>query len=101
MRCSPSTRVVARLGDTTDWRKDQWTYSGGPGVTRTPNPRFRKPMLYPLELRAPNRFLTTDYRGTARDSGKSAGRVTGYLPSLSAAPWFDPHGKKSPLLRVP
>src|SRR5580658_9279094 len=25
---------------------------GGPGVTRTPNPRIRNPMLYPLELRA-------------------------------------------------
>ena len=23
-----------------------------PGGTRTPNPRFRRPMLYPIELRA-------------------------------------------------
>ena len=33
-----------------------WGYgkrtSSAPGGTRTPNPRFRRPMLYPIELRA-------------------------------------------------
>jgi hypothetical protein len=37
---------------------------GGPGVTRTPNPRFRKPMLYPVELRAHAKGDSAyDYRG--------------------------------------
>ncbi len=35
-----------------------WGYSDGcgsaPGGSRTPNPRFRRPMLYPVELRALN-----------------------------------------------
>jgi hypothetical protein len=29
-------------------------YSGAPGGTRTPDTRFRKPLLYPAELRAQN-----------------------------------------------
>ena len=29
-----------------------------PGEARTPNPRFRRPMLYPIELRAPTSFST-------------------------------------------
>jgi hypothetical protein len=30
------------------------TFSGAPGGTRTPGTRFRKPLLYPPELRAHN-----------------------------------------------
>ena len=33
-----------------------WEKSGAPGVTRTPGKRFRKPLLYPPELRG--RFPT-------------------------------------------
>jgi hypothetical protein len=32
-------------------RKGRESLSGGPGGARTPNPRFRRPMLYPVELR--------------------------------------------------
>src|SRR5262245_22324552 len=33
--------------------------SSAPGGTRTPNPRFRRPMLYPIELRVLGRINTT------------------------------------------
>ena len=32
---------------------------GAPGVNRTPDKRFRKPLLYPTELRGRERFIVT------------------------------------------
>ena len=38
-----------------------------PGGTRTPNPRFRRPMLYPVELRAHVCFFEADYVSSSRN----------------------------------
>jgi hypothetical protein len=37
-------------------------FVGAPGEVRTPNPRFRRPMLYPIELRALNRARISTLR---------------------------------------
>jgi hypothetical protein len=36
------------------WRELTVGTKSAPGEARTPNPRFRRPMLYPVELRAPD-----------------------------------------------
>ena len=47
----PKCLGIAMLGD---WTRDATSVRqfSAPGGTRTPNPRFRRPMLYPIELRA-------------------------------------------------
>jgi hypothetical protein len=46
------------------WQAPHWAWTslsagkdGAPGVNRTPGPGFRKPLLYPTELRGPSRIL--------------------------------------------
>ena len=48
------TRLVQRSGPQADTRKN-----GGPGTTRTPNPRIRSSVLYPVELRGHWRLHAT------------------------------------------
>src|SRR6266516_3337825 len=38
---------------------ERTSHNGAPGVTRTPGPRFRKPLLYPPELQA-HGFILND-----------------------------------------
>ena len=35
----------------------EWLEAGAPGVTRTPDTRFRKPLLYPLSYRGAERII--------------------------------------------
>ncbi len=46
---------------------EQYSLSGAPGGTRTPGTRFRKPLLYPPELRA---HLTEETVSCRIGSGK-------------------------------
>ena len=77
---------------------DNWTMNGGPEGTRTPDLRFRKPLLYPAEL--PGRMLEErgfrlirrsrqagkagcEIRRSARAiSGLSLGRNNGRRPTM-------------------
>jgi len=47
--------------------KDATKKTGDPGGKRTSDPRFRKPMLYPTELRAPLKPLFTSERFIASE----------------------------------
>ena len=42
--------------------------NGGAGEARTPDNRFRKPMLYPSELQPQQVYSTTDWIDSQRDS---------------------------------
>ena len=42
------------------WQRMSTIVTGTPGGIRTPNPRFRRPMLCPVELRALSNFPATD-----------------------------------------
>ena|SRR5215831_13310339 len=41
-----------------------WRWSGSPGATRTPDQRFRKPLLYPSELRGHSEVSHCNYKPT-------------------------------------
>ena len=57
-----------------------------PGGIRTPNPRFRRPMLYPIELRVRD-VATTDFR--RRAVSRLRGRVASRLTALrEEGMWF-------------
>src|SRR5262244_2143938 len=49
----PSERILARLHDVSSraFLHSERNFFGGPGRTRTCDLRFRKPLLYPAELR--------------------------------------------------
>jgi hypothetical protein len=60
--------------------------SGGPGGARTPNPQFRRLMLYPIELQGRN--LVAGGRKKRRERGKkrkTLGWETGIEPATVGA----------------
>ena len=42
-------------------KRSSATHSNAPGRARTSNPRFRRPMLYPIELRMPAHCFSSDF----------------------------------------
>gem|GEM_PF-5242038 len=63
--------------------------TSAPGGTRTPNPRFRRPMLYPIELRAQLPLPTCRFDGNNRPMPVRedlAGRQTVLKPRASTPP---------------
>ena len=69
-------RILARRGgaSVTPRRTYRRIECGAPGWTRTSDPRLRRPVLYPTELRARRPIVTARARSTARRSPPSLAR---------------------------